>query len=159
MTPLVEAAGRLAQSPLAEGLRAHAWLYPVVETMHILGFVMLVGAVAVFDLRVLGLGRTLPLRALARHTLPWSVGSLVLVVPTGLLLFTVQAPDYIANPVFLLKLGLVGAAGLNALAFHAGPYRTAADAGPVPPAARLQAGLSIGLWVAVICCGRMLAYI
>lgn len=159
MEPLTQAASRLAASPLAEGLRGHAWLYPLVETVHILGFVLLVGAVLVFDLRVLGFGAALPLRALARHTLPWSVGSLLLVLPSGLLLFATHAPDFLANRAFLLKLALLAAAGLNALAFHLGPWRTAPDSGPVPVRARLQAGVSILLWIAVIACGRMLAYV
>jgi hypothetical protein len=159
MEPLAQAAAGLAASPLAEVLRTHAWLYPLTETAHILGFVLLVGAVAVFDLRVLGFGAGLPLRALARHTLPWSVASLLLVVPSGLLLFAAQAPQLLANPAFLLKLALIAAAGLNALTFHLGPWRTTPDMGPPPPRARLQAGLSLLLWVAVIACGRLLAYV
>ncbi|MFK3737589.1 DUF6644 family protein [Massilia sp. TN1-12] len=159
MEPLAQAPTRLAASPLAEGLRGDAWLYPLVETVHILGFVLLVGAVLVFDLRVLGFGAALPLRALARHTLPWSLASLLLVVPSGLLLFATQAPDLLANRAFLLKLGLLATAGLNALAFHLGPWRTAPDSGPAPLRARLQAGVSILLWIAVIACGRLLAYV
>nr|WP_314542859.1 DUF6644 family protein [uncultured Massilia sp.] len=159
MEALAQAAARLAASPLADGLRSHAWLYPLVETVHILGFVLLVGAVLVFDLRVLGFGAALPLRALARHTLPWSLASVLLVVPSGLLLFATQAPDFLANPAFLLKLALIAAAALNALAFHLGPWRTAPDSGPVAAGARLQASLSILLWVAVIASGRMLAYV
>ena len=156
----VEDAAKLAASlPLAQALREGVWLYPVVETLHIIGFAVLVGAVAMFDLRVLGFGRHLPVRALARHLLPWSAGSMLLVVPTGLLLFVADPLALLANRVFLLKLGLMALAGLNALAFHAGPYRQA-DAWPgrAPPQAMLHALLSLGLWFAVIACGRLLAY-
>ncbi|RZA33957.1 MAG: hypothetical protein EOP92_18195 [Lysobacteraceae bacterium] len=154
-----DAAQFAASLPLAQALREGAWLYPMVETLHIIGFTVLVGAVAMFDLRVLGFGRQLPVRALARHLLPWSAGSMLLVVPTGLLLFLADPPALLANRVFLLKLGLIAAAGLNALAFHAGPYRHA-DAWPrrAPPRATLHALLSLGLWFAVIACGRLLAY-
>ncbi|MCA1247642.1 hypothetical protein [Massilia sp. MS-15] len=157
--PLQDAASVAASLPLARALREHAWLYPAVETLHILGFVVLVGAVAMFDLRVLGFGRQLPVRALARHLLPWSAGSMLLVLPTGLLLFLADPPALLANRIFLLKLGLILAAGLNALAFHAGPYRRA-DAWPrrAPVRALLHALLSLGLWIAVIACGRLLAY-
>lgn len=150
----------LAATPPALAMRGHAWLYPAVEIVHIAGFAVLVGAVAMFDLRVLGFGRDLPVRLLARHLLPWSVGSMLLVLPSGLLLFAAEAPDLAANRVFLLKLALIGAAGLNALAFHGGPYRSAARwESRAPPRARLHALLSLLLWLAVIACGRLLAYV
>ncbi len=105
-------------------------MYPLVEIVHIVGFTVLVGAVAMFDLRLLGVGRArpaeaLPVQALARHLLPWSWAALVLIVPSGVLMFATQ-PELLDNRVFLLKLALIGAAGGNALAFHAGPWRAAA---------------------------------
>lgn len=158
--PWTDAAAWVASTPVAAAMRGHAWLYPIVETAHILGFAVLVGAVAMFDLRVLGFGRELPVRALARHLLPWSVGSLLLVVPTGLLMFSTQPIEMLGNPVFLLKLCLIAAAGVNALLFHLGPYRGAAGwQDGIPGWARLQAALSLLLWMAVITCGRMLAYV
>ncbi len=156
---LPDAARFAASLPLARAMREHAWLYPAVETLHIVGFAVLVGAVAMFDLRVLGFGRQLPVKALARHLLPWSAGSMLLVLPTGLLLFVADPAALLANRVFLLKLGLILLAGLNALAFHAGPYRQAdAWAQRAPTRASLHALLSLGLWIAVIACGRLLAY-
>jgi hypothetical protein len=150
----------LAATAPALAMRSNAWLYPAVEIVHIAGFTLLVGAVAMFDLRVLGCGRELPVRVLARHLLPWSAGSMLLVLPSGLLLFAAEAPDLAGNRVFLLKLLLMAGAGLNALAFHAGPYRQA-ERWPAhaPPRARLQAALSLLLWLAVIACGRLLAYV
>ena len=157
---LNEAATWAASLPLALVLREHAWLYPIVETLHILGFAVLVGAVAMFDLRVLGFARQLPVTALARHLLPWSAGSMLLVLPTGLLLFIADPLALLANGAFLLKLGLIVLAGLNALAFHAGPYRQA-EAWPrrAPPRALLHALLSLGLWIGVIASGRLIAYV
>ena len=157
--PVSDAANIAASLPLAQAMREHAWLYPIVETLHIIGFTVLVGAVAMFDLRVLGFGRQLPVKALGRHLLPWSAGSMLLVLPTGLLLFVADPLALLANRVFLLKLALIAVAGLNALAFHAGPYRRA-EAWPqrAPGRAILHALLSLGLWIAVIACGRLLAY-
>jgi hypothetical protein len=140
-------------------MRDGAWLYPVVEIVHIVGFTVLVGAVAMFDLRLLGFGRALQVEALARHLLPWSWAALLLIVPSGLLMFSTQ-PELLDNPVFLLKLALIGAAGGNALAFHTGPWRTVTYWPARPPArARLHATLSLLLWIAVIACGRLLAYV
>ena len=148
--PYQDAAAWVASTPVAAAMRGHAWLYPIVETAHILGFAVLVGAVAMFDLRVLGFGRDLPVQALARH----------LVVPTGLLMFSTQPLEMLGNPVFLLKLCLIAAAGVNALLFHLGSYRRAAEwRDGIPAWARLQAALSLLLWIAVITCGRMLAYV
>ncbi len=152
----------LAATPLAQVMRDSPWLYPIVEIVHITGFCILVGAVALFDLRVLGWSRALPVSTLGRHLLPWSLASLALVVPAGLLMFSTQPHAFLANPVFLLKLTLIATAGVNALLFHVGVYRSIAgwETGrPAPPLARLQALLSLALWLAVICCGRLLAYV
>ena len=140
-------------------MRDGAWLYPLVEIVHIVGFTVLVGAVAMFDLRLLGFGRAVPVLALARHLLPWSWAALLLIVPSGVLLFATQ-PELLDNRVFLLKLVLLGAAGGNALAFHVGPWRVAACwPAKAPLRARLHAALSLLLWIAVIACGRLLAYV
>jgi hypothetical protein len=152
----------LAATSLAQAMRDSPWLYPIVEIVHIFGFCILVGAVALFDLRVLGWARALPVSALGRHLLPWSLASLALVVPAGLLMFSSQPRAFLANPVFLLKLTLIVVAGVNALLFHVGVYRSVAiwETGrPAPPLARWQALLSLVLWLAVICCGRLLAYV
>jgi hypothetical protein len=152
----------LAATPLSSAMREGAWLYPIVEIAHIAGFSVLVGSVVLFDLRVLGCARTLPVAALGRHLLRWALASLVLVVPAGLLLFSAHPAELAKNPVFVLKLTLIALAGLNALAFHLLPYRSVAGWDrdqAAPPLARLGAALSILLWVGVISCGRMLAYV
>lgn len=162
MSAVADAATWVASTPLSELMRTHLWLYPVVEIVHILGFIVLVGGVALFDLRVLGFARALPVQALGRHLLPWSVASAGVVIPAGLLLFSADPHSLAGNPAFRLKLILIGCAGINALLFHTGSYRTVArwnaDArAPVP--ARIHAALSIALWVGVVCCGRLLAYV
>src|ERR1043166_3840587 len=98
-------------------MRHSLWLYPIVEIVHISGFVILVGSVVMFDLRLLGFSRQLPLTAMARHLLRWTLGALLLVVPTGLLMFSAHASDFAGNSAFRLKLILIAAAALNAAAF------------------------------------------
>ena len=148
--------------PLAVAMRQWLWLYPSVEIVHIIGFVTLVGSIAVFDLRVLGLSKSISVRALARHTLPWTLGALLLVVPSGLMMFTAHATDFISNRAFVIKMTLLMAAAANALWFHLGPYRSVAgwDTGlAAPAAAKLGAALSIAIWFMIISCGRLLAYL
>lgn len=157
MTP----ANPIESLAVAKAMREWLWLYPSVEIVHIVGFVMLVGSVVMFDLRVLGLSKQVPVRALARHTLPWSWGALVLIVPTGLLMFSAHATDFLTNRAFQLKMGLLLAAGINAAFFHTGPYQTVAawDTNATAPwSARASVALSLVLWLGVISCGRLLAY-
>src|SRR5687768_18572705 len=92
---------------IARAMRESLWLYPSVEIVHILGFVTLVGSVAMFDLRVLGLSKAIPVRALARHLLPWSVGAFLLIAPSGLLMFTAHAGDFLGNRDFQLMMSLL----------------------------------------------------
>jgi len=147
------------ESAVAGAMRGSTWLYPVVEVVHIVGFSVLVGSVAMFDLRVLGFGRSVAVQAAGSMLLPWSVISLFAIVPAGLLLFSAHPNELSENPIFRLKLFLIGLAGLNALSFHLGVYRTAATWHPrVPGLAQLHAGTSLSIWIGVITCGRFLAY-
>ena len=152
----------LQQGSLAMAMRDSVWLYPVVETVHIFGFSILVGAVVLFDLRVLGVSKRISVRLLARHLLPWSLAALLLVVPAGGLMFVSAADELVANPAFRTKMGLLLLALANAAAFHAGALRNAGqwdqDA-PAPIAARLHALASILIWAGVVTCGRMIAYV
>lgn len=148
--------------PLAVAMRQDLWLYPAVEIVHILGFVTLVGSILVFDLRLLGLSGRLPVRALAAHVLPWSFGALLLIVPSGLLMLIAHASDLIGNPAFVLKMALLFCAALNAGLFHAGVFRTASawdTNAAIPAIARLHAVVSLFIWISILACGRLLAYV
>ena len=145
----------------AVAMRQWLWLYPAVEIAHIVGFVILVGSAVMFDLRLLGLSRALPVSAMAAHLLRWARLALVLVVPSGTLMFVAHATEFSANPAFRLKLVLIALAFLNAGLFHRWPFRGVGDwdtevAAPRP--AKLAGALSIVLWLGVIACGRLLAY-
>jgi hypothetical protein len=151
----------LETSALAVAMRQWAWLYPIVEILHILGFVVLVGAAFMFDLRLLGLSRPLPVSGLARHLLRWARASVLVIVPSGLMMFAAHATEFLDNPAFRLKLILLAAAGLNAAIFHRVPFRSVHDwdtEALVPTAARMAAVLSLLLWTGVISCGRLIAY-
>ncbi|HEX8593563.1 MAG TPA: DUF6644 family protein [Pseudomonas sp.] len=151
----------LDASPLGSAMRGDLWLYPLVEVMHIIGFALLVGCVVMFDLRVLGLSRTIAVTALARHLLRFAVAALLLIVPAGLMMFSAHPHDFADNNVFLLKLSLIAIAGINAALFHVGVYRSVQRWNteiPAPAIAKVQAMLSIALWLCVVLCGRLLAY-
>ncbi|MBC8122580.1 MAG: hypothetical protein H7Y22_12160 [Gemmatimonadaceae bacterium] len=151
----------LEDSPPGLAMRQSPWLYPVVEITHILGFVILVGAVVMFDLRLLGLSRKIPVAALAEHLLPWAHLSFALVALSGVMLFASDARAIGVSPVFYLKLALIAAAGFNAAAFHIWFLKSVPaweqNTTP-PPVVRAIAVFSVVLWVAVIACGRLIAY-
>ena len=152
----------LEQAPIAVAMRQELWLYPAVEIVHIMGFVVLVGSIVVLDLRLLGLSRSLSARTLSRHVLPWTFGALLFIVPSGLLMFMAHATDLVANRAFQVKLALILLAGVNAAAYHAGTSRTHAqwDRDVMPPArVRAHAAVSLAIWGSVITCGRLLAYV
>ncbi len=139
----------LEASALASRVRDGVWLYPAVETLHIIGFSIVVGAAVMFDLRLLGVSPVIRVSDLARHVLPWARRSFfLLVVPTGALLFATQATTLAGSRVFQLKLLLIAAAGLNTFLFHSGRM-----------ASRGAGAASLILWMAVIVCGRLLAYV
>lgn len=155
------AMGAIEASALGEAMRKSLWLFPTVETIHIVGIALLVGSIAVLDLRLLGFSRSISVRRLAAHVLPWTIASFLLIVPSGFAMFAAHSGDYISNNTFVLKICLILAAGVNAAVFHAGVFRGAAswDVNVAPPfAARASAALSLLLWVSVIACGRFLAY-
>jgi hypothetical protein len=159
------ALGTLEGSGLGQAMRQWLWLYPSVEIVHIAGIALLFGSIAVLDLRLLGLSRDIPVKKLARHVLPWTAGSFVLIIPSGLLMFTAHATEFIDSEVFILKMLLIMAAGVNAALFHTITFRTADvwDSEemrklPPPPSARAAGAISLLLWISVIACGRLLAY-
>jgi hypothetical protein len=152
----------IERSPVAVALREHPWLYPGVEVCHILGFVILVGAAAMFDLRLLGLSHAISVQALAHHLLPWARAGLALAAPTGLLLFISDAAALAANPAFQLKLVLIALAILNTMVFHRWTVRSLASwdvGGSTPLGAKLAAIVSLVLWTGAIVGGRLIAYV
>lgn len=165
MTAAGGALGALEGSGLGRAMREWLWLYPSVEVVHLVGIALLFGSIAVLDLRLLGFSKNLPVRGLAAHVLPWTASSFLLIVPSGILMFSAHASEFVQSGVFVVKMLLIVAAGANAALFHAVTFRTvdvwdAAEMrklGP-PPSARASAAFSLAVWIAVISCGRLLAY-
>ncbi len=152
----------LERSAPAAWMRQALWAYPAAEVLHLLGITLLVGSVALFDLRLLGLSPQIPVSALGRHLLPWAWRGFALVVVSGLVLFIAHAAEWWMNPVFPVKMGLIAAAGLNRMVFHRSVYRTVNTWDqhiPTPRAAKVSGALSLLLWAGVLACGRLLAYL
>lgn len=143
----------MASSPLAF-IVSSSWMYPALEVAHIAGIGLMLGSLVLVELRVWGYGAALPAVALGRAGLRLTLLGFALVAASGLLMFAAHPAELLANRAFVLKLGLLLAAGLNAAVFHVrgGMRRT-------DTAARVQTALSLGLWLGVIICGRWIAYL
>lgn len=156
---LLAAADWLDAVGLVPWARGGAWVYPVANTLHLLGLVMLVGGIGIVDLRVLGVWRHLPLEALSRALTPVAVTGLAIMVPTGMVLFAADGQALAGSDIFERKLVLIVIALANALAFRSlFGNRMGSWEGHAPPAARIMAGLSILLWLAIGTLGRWIAY-
>ncbi len=151
----------LEKTAVAATIRQSLWLYPALEIIHIVGIVLLAGAAILFDLRLLGYAKNIPLLDLAPLLLTWSRRGLWFIIPSGFLLFSTNSVALGHDPVFWLKMILLILAGLNAWLFGAFTFRSVSTWNqniPGPPAARAAAIGSLILWLTIIACGRLLAY-
>jgi len=136
----------LIENPLNESV----WVFPVLEYIHITGFICGVGAISMVNLRLLGAGLTTKSPAqLWSDTLLWTLFGLSLVFFSGLLLFSVDPYVYYLNNTFLLKMSFLAAAIL----FYYTIVRRAALRGARGGFGRLVASVSLALWLLVLCCG------
>ena len=134
-------------------IAANPVAYPALEVVHIVGIALLLGNLVLFELRVWGAGAALPVASLARLALTLSLTGFALAAASGSLMFASQPLELLANRAFTLKMGLLMLLGTNAALFHARGGVAKLDA-----IARAQTVLSLGGWLAVIICGRWIAY-
>jgi hypothetical protein len=154
MTSTPTAIDALSRLPLAVAIRESAWAFPLLEIVHIAAIASMVGSVLTVEMRVFGLRRSLPLEELGRLGAVIAVTAFAVAVASGSLLFASDAAGYVANRAFVAKLGLILAAGINMLVFHARGSLAEPDA-----IAKVQAALSLLLWLGVIAAGRLIAYV
>jgi hypothetical protein len=121
--------------------------------VHILGIGLLLGNLVLLELRVFGRGAALPIAPLARLSLGIAATGFSIAAASGLLMFASQPGELLANRAFTLKMLLIFAAGCNAAWFHGRGSLARLDR-----AARLQMVVSTLIWLAVLACGRWIAY-
>ncbi len=137
-----------------------AWSWPFAESAHFIGLTLLLGPIAAWDLRLLGLLRDVPATAFHR-LVPFAVVGFIINVTSGCMFLMTYPDQYIYNSAFHLKMLCVLIAGLNVAVFYLATFRKVAalqaDA-PWPVSARLAGGVSMALWITVIICGRMITF-
>lgn len=140
---------------LAEWLRFSRWGYATVNAAHILGLALLVGATAALDLRLVGFWKTVSLEDLYRVLSPTATTGLSISVITGIALFSVRATEYVQLTLFFAKIGFIVSATVLAAFIH---FRYEVE-NFSKNRQRLIGILSLSLWIAVLFCGRMLAFV
>lgn len=137
-------------------------MFPIIETVHVLGITLLVGTAAVLDLRLLGVVlRQEKVSDIVTQIEPLAIWGCIIMFVSGFFLFWSEAEKNYSNLAFRIKLVLLFFAGLNPLIFHSTVYRSVAtwnEAPVAPRQARVTAVLSLTLWAAIIVCGRAIAY-
>ena len=142
---------------LGQFLRDSTWLFPVIESVHLLGLSLLGGAVLIVDLRLLGLGlRDQPIGEIARGARPWLLAGVAVMVSTGFLLFMSEAVKCYHNPSFWVKMTTLPVALLFTFAVR---QRMATREGFTTSwQSRVLATVSLALWFTVAAAGRWIGF-
>jgi hypothetical protein len=152
----------LDQTPWSIALHESVWVYPVIESIHVLTLCLFLGMAILLDLRLLGITfKRVPVSELADRFLPWTVTGFVVMVVTGIFLFYGIPIRTYHNVFFRAKVLMLILAGINIWVFHSGIYLRVAQWGrdPRPPLRARMAGMfSLILWAGIVVAGRMIAY-
>jgi hypothetical protein len=152
----------LAGTEWSIALHESLYMYPLIESTHVLALTIFVGLAVVLDLRLLGLIlRSVPVSQILSRVLPWTKAGFAVMFTTGLLLFYAIPVRNYQNIFFRVKVILLILAGLNVWLFHSRVERTVSrwDLSPdIPKAARVNAIVSLVLWAGIVVAGRMIAY-
>ena len=143
-------------------LHESLYMYPLVESAHVLTLCLFAGTAMMLDLRLLGLTlRRVPVSEVFARLLPWTKAGFAVMVVTGAMLFYAIPVRTYQSIFFRIKVVMLILAAVNVAVFHGRvePTIGAWDSAPsTPRGARLAATASLALWAGVIVAGRMIAY-
>jgi uncharacterized membrane protein len=152
----------LQDTSIATAIREGDSLFPWIECVHVLALTLVIGSIAMVDLRLLCLrSRDRGVLETTAEVLPITWTAFIFAVITGGLLFSSNAIAYGHNAFFQAKIALIVIAGLNMLGYHLVLGRNASSwhaAASTPLAARITGGASLALWIAVAACGRWIGF-
>jgi hypothetical protein len=152
----------IESTDIASSIRDSLYLFPMLESVHVIGLAIVFGTISIMDLRLLGLASTnRPFRMVASDILKWTWIAFIITFLTGGLMFTTNATAYFHNSVFQGKMALLLLAGINMGVFELTVGRSSRqwDTSPSPPAAAKRAAvISLTLWIGVIFLGRWIGF-
>ena len=140
--------------------RSSQWVWATTESLHFIGLSFLIGTVGLFDLRLMGMAKAIPVAALHR-LIPVGILGYTLNLITGSLFLCAYPDQYLYNRAFQFKMVFMALAAVNILVFYTAAFRKANEVGAGQDASmqiRLIAGISFFLWFAVLTCGRLLTF-
>ncbi len=141
---------------IGHGIKESLWLFPVIESVHLLGLAVLGGSLLIVDLRMLGFGlRDQAVSSVARDARPWLLGSIAVMLVTGLALFLSESVKCYYSPAFWVKITTIPIAALFTLTVRQRVATVAVDATLVT---RLVAVVSLALWFSVAAAGRWIGF-
>ena len=158
---LLKLAQQLEGSAFALAIQESDWMFPALETIHVLALAIVFGSIAMVDLRLMGLfSRLRRVSDVADEALPWTWIAFVCAVLSGALMFASKAVTYYGNWPFKIKVLLIAFAGMNMMYFHMTTYRSVAgwNQGTTPPRANMVACLSLLLWISTLTLGRWIGF-
>lgn len=165
MGPVMSVPGWIASieaSGLATAIRNSLYLFPFIESVHVIGLTLVFGTIAIVDLRLLGVASTArPFTAVASDVFKWTWMAFAVTATTGALMFITNASTYYQSVYFRAKMALLVLSGLNLLVFEMTARRSvrAWDRNAAAPVAgRAAAALSLLIWVGVILLGRWIGF-
>jgi len=149
-------------NPLAQTIRENELLFPWIEAIHVLAVTLVIGSIALVDLRLIGI-RALnrAISNISKELLPITWMAFLAAAITGAILFTSNALSYSQNFYFISKIILLGLAGINMMCFQFiigknldswNHYQQ------LPIAARIAGSISLTLWISIIFCGRWIGF-
>ena len=151
----------LEHSAVATAIAESDWLFPAIESVHVIALTTVVGSIALVDLRLLSLSaRRIPVSRFIDAILPLTWAAFVVAVISGALLFATDATGYLENQPFRYKMLLIACAGANMLVFHFVTGRRLREWSTehTPGAAKFAGALSLVLWTGTVVLGRWIAF-
>ena len=153
----------LGSTSLAVAISESSWLFPGIESIHVLAITLVVGSITMVDLRLLNINlREQAAGDVIADVLPWTWSSFAVAVCSGALLFSSNASHYWGTVPFRAKMLVLALAGLNMVVFHATTFRSVEVWGrqaQMPAAAKISGGLSLALWIGVVTLGRWIGFV
>lgn len=150
---------------LADFVIEYSWFWPICEMVHFIGLALLVGITGIFDLRLLGFAKSVPVGPLHK-LIPWGIFGFVLCLLTGIVFVSgnvfKEPLVLMTNLPFQMKMLFMVIAGINVGVFYMTDLAKQVEAmGPgddAPAAAKVIAGVSLFSWIVVMYFGRMIPW-
>ena len=138
----------LEETALSVAIRESAWVFPVIESIHVLSLCLL-GMAVLVDLRLLNVAlKGLPMPEVTAQLKPWVTAGVVVAIVSGVLVFVNSPVEYYTNTFFRLKVIMLMLIGVNAWLFRAGVWRRMA----------VTCSVSLILWAGVVVAGGLISY-